>query len=141
MADGGAASQHESSGPDSRMSNPSETSKGAMETGIGNAGAQTNGLDFHRQTVQTTNAITNAHTQALLQQSKSEDSGEPPASSQQGVLPQTQLMLAGGQIAGVSGPRHSTVFPHHGSVVWCQQWHSDPTPLDPILPCHTAHAL
>uniref|UniRef100_A0A3B4ECD6 POU domain protein n=1 Tax=Pygocentrus nattereri TaxID=42514 RepID=A0A3B4ECD6_PYGNA len=31
-------------------------------------GAQTNGLDFQRQTVQTTNAITNAHAQALLQQ-------------------------------------------------------------------------
>ncbi|XP_017550695.1 POU domain, class 2, transcription factor 1b isoform X7 [Pygocentrus nattereri] len=46
MADGGAASQDESSG----------------------AGAQTNGLDFQRQTVQTTNAITNAHAQALLQQ-------------------------------------------------------------------------
>uniref|UniRef100_A0A8C7QVY8 POU domain protein n=1 Tax=Oncorhynchus mykiss TaxID=8022 RepID=A0A8C7QVY8_ONCMY len=29
---------------------------------------QTNGLDFQRQTVQTTSAITNAHTQALLQQ-------------------------------------------------------------------------
>ncbi|XP_072542358.1 POU domain, class 2, transcription factor 1b isoform X7 [Salminus brasiliensis] len=54
--------------PDSRMSNPSETSKCAMESGDGNAGAQTNGLDFQRQTVQTTNAITNAHAQALLQQ-------------------------------------------------------------------------
>ncbi|XP_036831038.1 POU domain, class 2, transcription factor 1 isoform X18 [Oncorhynchus mykiss] len=46
MADGGAASQDESSGPE----------------------IQTNGLDFQRQTVQTTSAITNAHTQALLQQ-------------------------------------------------------------------------
>ncbi|XP_016141830.1 POU domain, class 2, transcription factor 1-like isoform X4 [Sinocyclocheilus grahami] len=68
MADGGAASQDESSGPDSRMSNPSETSKCAMESGDENTGAQTNGLDFHRQTVQTTSAITNAHAQALLQQ-------------------------------------------------------------------------
>lgn len=34
-------------------------------------GAQTNGLDFQRQTVQTTNAITNAQAQALLQQVKS----------------------------------------------------------------------
>ncbi|KAI4903053.1 hypothetical protein NFI96_033402, partial [Prochilodus magdalenae] len=65
-------------------------------------GAQTNGLDFQRQTVQTTNAITNAHAQALLQQCKSEDSAELPASSQQGALPQTQLMLAGGQIAGLT---------------------------------------
>ncbi|XP_040003580.1 POU domain, class 2, transcription factor 1b isoform X1 [Xiphias gladius] len=46
MADGGAASQDESSGP----------------------GIQTNGLDFQRQTVPTTSAITNAHAQALLQQ-------------------------------------------------------------------------
>ncbi|XP_014020042.1 POU domain, class 2, transcription factor 1 isoform X19 [Salmo salar] len=70
MADGGAASQDESSGPDSRMSNPSETSKCAMESqsGDGNTGVQTNGLDFQRQAVQATNAITNAHAQALLQQ-------------------------------------------------------------------------
>ncbi|XDV30242.1 hypothetical protein PO909_033205 [Leuciscus waleckii] len=53
---------------DSRMSNPSETSKCAMESGDENTGAQTNGLDFQRQTVQTTSAITNAHAQALLQQ-------------------------------------------------------------------------
>ncbi|KAG7463516.1 hypothetical protein MATL_G00177470 [Megalops atlanticus] len=67
MADGGAASQDESSGPESTMRN-SETNKSAMESGTGSAGAQTNGLDFQRQTVQTTSAITNAHTQALLQQ-------------------------------------------------------------------------
>ncbi|XP_055361031.1 POU domain, class 2, transcription factor 1b isoform X10 [Betta splendens] len=46
MADGGAASQDESSGP----------------------GIQTNGLDFQRQTVPTTSALTNVHAQALLQQ-------------------------------------------------------------------------
>ncbi|XP_064800105.1 POU domain, class 2, transcription factor 1-like isoform X4 [Oncorhynchus masou masou] len=70
MADGGAASQDESSGPDSRMSNVSETSTCGMESqsGDGNTEIQTNGLDFQRQTVQTTSAITNAHTQALLQQ-------------------------------------------------------------------------
>ncbi|XP_042175831.1 POU domain, class 2, transcription factor 1 isoform X5 [Oncorhynchus tshawytscha] len=70
MADGGAASQDESSGPDSRMSNASETSKCGMESqsGDGNTEIQTNGLDFQRQTLQTTSAITNAHTQALLQQ-------------------------------------------------------------------------
>uniref|UniRef100_A0A3Q1G3Y3 POU domain protein n=1 Tax=Acanthochromis polyacanthus TaxID=80966 RepID=A0A3Q1G3Y3_9TELE len=78
MADGGAASQDESSGP----------------------GIQINGLDFQR--VPTTSAITNAHAQALLQQSKSEDSGALPTSVQQSVLPQTQLMLAGGQIAGLT---------------------------------------
>ncbi|XP_052378130.1 POU domain, class 2, transcription factor 1-like isoform X5 [Oncorhynchus keta] len=89
---------------DSRMSNPSETSKCAMESqsGDGNTGVQTNGLDFQRQTVQATNAITNAHAQALIQQSKSEDSGAIPTSVQQGVLPQAQLMLAGGQIAGLT---------------------------------------
>ncbi|XP_045062664.1 POU domain, class 2, transcription factor 1-like isoform X4 [Coregonus clupeaformis] len=80
MADGGAASQDESSGPE----------------------IQTNGLDFQRQAVQSTSAITNAHTQALLQQSKSEDSGAIPTTVQQGVLPQAQLMLAGGQIAGLT---------------------------------------
>ncbi|XP_036401214.1 POU domain, class 2, transcription factor 1-like isoform X2 [Megalops cyprinoides] len=67
MADGGAASQDESSGAESTMRN-SEANKSAMESGTGSAGAQTNGLDFQRQTVQTTSAITNAHTQALLQQ-------------------------------------------------------------------------
>ncbi|XP_014020031.1 POU domain, class 2, transcription factor 1 isoform X6 [Salmo salar] len=113
MADGGAASQDESSGPDSRMSNPSETSKCAMESqsGDGNTGVQTNGLDFQRQAVQATNAITNAHAQALLQQSKSEDSGAIPTSVQQGVLPQAQLMLAGGQIAGLTlSPAQQQMF-------------------------------
>ncbi|XP_076015167.1 POU domain, class 2, transcription factor 1b isoform X4 [Genypterus blacodes] len=68
MADGGAASQDESSGPDSKMNNQSETTKCAMESGDGNTGIQTNGLDFQRHTVSTTSAITNAHAQALLQQ-------------------------------------------------------------------------
>nr|XP_029496516.1 POU domain, class 2, transcription factor 1-like isoform X8 [Oncorhynchus nerka] len=84
------------------MSNASERSKCGMESqsGDGNTEIQTNGLDFQR--LQTTSAITNAHTQALLQQSKSEDSGAIPTSVQQGVLPQAQLMLAGGQIAGLT---------------------------------------
>ncbi|XP_072573918.1 POU domain, class 2, transcription factor 1b isoform X1 [Paramormyrops kingsleyae] len=68
MADGGATSQDESPGPDSRMSDPSERTKEAMESRDGSAGAQTNGLDFQRQSSQTTSTITNAHTQALLQQ-------------------------------------------------------------------------
>ncbi|RVE58214.1 hypothetical protein OJAV_G00207130 [Oryzias javanicus] len=100
MADGGAASQDESSGPDTKVNNRSESAKCAMESGDGNTGIQTNGLDFHRQMVPTT--VTNAHTQALLQQSKSEDSGALPTSVQQSVLPQTQLMLTGGQIAGLT---------------------------------------
>ncbi|XP_039861368.1 POU domain, class 2, transcription factor 1b isoform X6 [Simochromis diagramma] len=91
MADGGAASQDESSG----------------------AGIQTNGLDFQRQTVPTTSAITNA--QALLQQSKSEDSGALLTSVQQSVLPQTQLMLAGGQIAGLS-PMQQQLFLQQAQV-------------------------
>ncbi|KAM6934936.1 POU domain, class 2, transcription factor 1b [Xenentodon cancila] len=100
MADGGAASQDESSGADVKVNNQSETTKCAMESNDGNTGIQTNGLDFQRQTVPTT--IANAHTQALLQQSKLEDSGALPTSVQQSVLPQTQLMLAGGQIAGLA---------------------------------------
>ncbi|XP_071333290.1 POU domain, class 2, transcription factor 1b isoform X7 [Trachinotus anak] len=89
MADGGAASQDESSGP----------------------GIQINGLDFQRQTVPTTSAITNAHAQALLQQSKSEDSSALSTSVQQSVLPQTQLMLAGGQIAGLTlTPAHQQLL-------------------------------
>ncbi|XP_031661235.1 POU domain, class 2, transcription factor 1 isoform X5 [Oncorhynchus kisutch] len=80
-------------------------------TGSTEVGVQTNGLDFQRQTVQATNAITNAHAQALLQQSKSEDSGAIPTSVQQGVLPQAQLMLAGGQIAGLTlSPAQQQMF-------------------------------
>ncbi|XP_034430997.1 POU domain, class 2, transcription factor 1b isoform X3 [Hippoglossus hippoglossus] len=83
---------------DAKVNNQSETTKCAMEIGDGNTGIQINGLDFQRQTV----PITNAHAQALLQQSKLEDSSALPASVQQSVLPQTQLMLAGGQIAGLT---------------------------------------
>ncbi|XP_041662802.1 POU domain, class 2, transcription factor 1b isoform X8 [Cheilinus undulatus] len=55
-------------GADAKVNNQSETTKCAMESGDGNTGIQTNGLDFQRQTVPTTSAITNAHAQALLQQ-------------------------------------------------------------------------
>ncbi|XP_071333239.1 POU domain, class 2, transcription factor 1b isoform X1 [Trachinotus anak] len=111
MADGGAASQDESSGPDAKVNNQSETTKCAMESGDGNTGIQINGLDFQRQTVPTTSAITNAHAQALLQQSKSEDSSALSTSVQQSVLPQTQLMLAGGQIAGLTlTPAHQQLL-------------------------------
>ncbi|XP_023121747.1 POU domain, class 2, transcription factor 1b isoform X12 [Amphiprion ocellaris] len=69
MADGGAASQDESSGADIKVNNQSETTtKCAMESDDGNTGIQINGLDFQRQMVPTTSAITNAHAQALLQQ-------------------------------------------------------------------------
>ncbi|XP_060909359.1 POU domain, class 2, transcription factor 1b isoform X1 [Labrus mixtus] len=111
MADGGAASQDESSGPDAKVNNQSETTKCAMESGDGNTGIHINGLDFQRQTVPTTSAITNAHAQALLQQSKLEDSSALPTSVQQSVLPQTQLMLAGGQIAGLTlTPAHQQLL-------------------------------
>ncbi|XP_030283967.1 POU domain, class 2, transcription factor 1b isoform X6 [Sparus aurata] len=116
MADGGAASQDESSGPDAKVNNQSETTKCAMESGDANTvflslGITTNGLDFQRHTVPTTSAITNAHAQALLQQSKSEDSSALPTSVQQSVLPQTQLMLAGGQIAGLTlTPAHQQLL-------------------------------
>ncbi|XP_038145649.1 POU domain, class 2, transcription factor 1b isoform X9 [Cyprinodon tularosa] len=66
MADGGAASQDEGSAPDAKVNNQSETTKCEMESGDGNTGVQTNGLDFQRQSVPTT--ISNAHAQALLQQ-------------------------------------------------------------------------
>ncbi|XP_068427910.1 POU domain, class 2, transcription factor 1b isoform X2 [Clinocottus analis] len=85
---------------DAKVNNQSETTKCAMESGDGNTGIQINGFDFQRQTMPTT--ITNAHAQALFQQSKSEDSSALPTSVQQSVLPQTQLMLAGGQIAGLT---------------------------------------
>ncbi|XP_076602506.1 POU domain, class 2, transcription factor 1b isoform X7 [Chaetodon auriga] len=101
----GSATMLENTGgarADAKVNNQSETTKCAMESGDGNTGIQTNGLDFQRQTVPTTSAITNAHAQALLQQSKSEDSSALPTSVQQSVLPQTQLMLAGGQIAGLT---------------------------------------
>ncbi|KAK7154348.1 hypothetical protein R3I94_007629 [Phoxinus phoxinus] len=102
MADGGAASQDESSGPDSRMSNPSETSKCAMESGDENTGAQTNGLDFQRQTVQTTNAITNAHAQALLQQLTLT-----PA-QQQLLIQQAQAQLLAAAVQHSAGQQSST---------------------------------
>ncbi|KAF3843444.1 hypothetical protein F7725_002293 [Dissostichus mawsoni] len=112
---------------DAKVNNQSETTKCAMESGDGNTGIQINGFDFQRQAM----PLTNAHAQALLQQaaahlnsnfhnnyfiqipmpaqrlkthsqSKSEDPSALPTSVQQSVLPQTQLMLAGGQIAGLT---------------------------------------
>ncbi|XP_037096169.1 POU domain, class 2, transcription factor 1b isoform X5 [Syngnathus acus] len=68
MADGGAASQDESSGADVKVNNQTETTKCAMESGDRHTGIPINGLDFQRATVPTTSAITNAHAQALLQQ-------------------------------------------------------------------------
>ncbi|XP_067300257.1 POU domain, class 2, transcription factor 1b isoform X2 [Pseudorasbora parva] len=89
-------------GADSRMSNPSETSKCAMESGDENTGAQTNGLDFQRQTVQTTSAITNAHAQALLQQLTLT-----PA-QQQLLLQQAQAQLLAAAVQHSAGQQSST---------------------------------
>ncbi|KAM9109117.1 POU domain, class 2, transcription factor 1 isoform 4-T6 [Megaptera novaeangliae] len=136
MADGGAASQDESSAAaaaaaDSRMNNPSETSKPSMESGDGNTGTQTNGLDFQKQPVPVGGAISTAQAQAFLghlhqvqlagtslqaaaqslnvQSKSSEESGDSQQPSQpsqqpsvQAAIPQTQLMLAGGQITGLT---------------------------------------
>ncbi|KAJ0005528.1 hypothetical protein NQD34_015422 [Periophthalmus magnuspinnatus] len=107
MADGGAASQDESSGPDVKVNNQSGTTKCAMDSSD-NIGIHSNGLDFQRQTMPNTSALTNAHAQALLQQVSALFSETAitrsalPTSVQQSVLPQTQLMLAGGQIAGLT---------------------------------------
>ncbi|XP_032844092.1 POU domain, class 2, transcription factor 1 isoform X3 [Tyto alba] len=116
---------------DSRMNNPSETSKPSMESGDGNTGTQTNGLDFQKQPVPVGGAISTAQAQAffghlhqvqlagtslqaaaqsLSVQSKSnEESGDSQQPSQpsqqpsvQAAIPQTQLMLAGGQITGLT---------------------------------------
>ncbi|KAM3934132.1 POU domain, class 2, transcription factor 1 isoform 2-T2 [Leptodactylus fuscus] len=68
MADGGAASQDESSAAaaaDARMNNPSENSK-SSESGDGNTGTQTNGLDFQKQPVPVGAAISSAQAQAFL---------------------------------------------------------------------------
>ncbi|XP_053242384.1 POU domain, class 2, transcription factor 1 isoform X4 [Podarcis raffonei] len=134
MADGGAASQDESSAAavaaDSRMNTPSETSKPVkMESGDGDTGTQTNGLDFQKQTVPAAGAVSTAQAflghlhqvqlpgsslqaaaQSLNVQSKpneeSGDSQQPSQPSQQPsvqtAIPQTQLMLAGGQITGLT---------------------------------------
>ncbi|XP_008049643.2 POU domain, class 2, transcription factor 1 isoform X2 [Carlito syrichta] len=136
MADGGAASQDESSAAaaaaaDSRMNNPSETGKPSMESGDGNTGTQTNGLDFQKQPVPVGGAISTAQAQAFLghlhqvqlagtslqaaaqslnvQSKSNEESGDSQQPSQpsqqpsvQAAIPQTQLMLAGGQITGLT---------------------------------------
>ncbi|XP_014802799.1 PREDICTED: POU domain, class 2, transcription factor 1 isoform X4 [Calidris pugnax] len=112
------------------MNNPSETSKPSMDSGDGNTGTQTNGLDFQKQPVPVGGAISTAQAQAFLghlhqvqlagtslqaaaqslnvQSKSNEESGDSQQPSQpsqqpsvQAAIPQTQLMLAGGQITGV----------------------------------------
>ncbi|XP_068950805.1 POU domain, class 2, transcription factor 1 isoform X2 [Petaurus breviceps papuanus] len=116
---------------DSRMNNPSETSKPSMESGDASTGTQTNGLDFQKQPVPVGGAISSAQAQAFLghlhqvqlagtslqaaaqslnvQSKSNEESGDSQQPSQpsqqpsvQAPIPQTQLMLAGGQITGLA---------------------------------------
>ncbi|XP_052056757.1 POU domain, class 2, transcription factor 1 isoform X2 [Apodemus sylvaticus] len=116
---------------DSRMNTPSETNKSSMESGDVSTGTQTNGLDFQKQPVPVGGAISTAQAQAFLghlhqvqlagtslqaaaqslhvQSKASEESGDSQQSSQpsqqpsvQSAIPQTQLMLAGGQITGLT---------------------------------------
>ncbi|XP_021054381.1 POU domain, class 2, transcription factor 1 isoform X1 [Mus pahari] len=117
---------------DSRMNNPSETNKSSMESEDASTGTQTNGLDFQKQPVPVGGAISTAQAQAFLghlhqvqlagtslqaaaqslnvQSKSSEESGDSQQSIQpssqppsvQSAIPQTQLMLAGGQITGLT---------------------------------------
>nr|CAA48423.1 Oct-1B protein [Mus musculus] len=114
------------------MNNPSETNKSSMESEDASTGTQTNGLDFQKQPVPVGGAISTAQAQAFLghlhqvqlagtslqaaaqslnvQSKSSEESGDSQQSSQpssqppsvQSAIPQTQLMLAGGQITGLT---------------------------------------
>ncbi|XP_018427767.1 PREDICTED: POU domain, class 2, transcription factor 1 isoform X2 [Nanorana parkeri] len=112
---------------DARMNNPSESSKSA-DSGDGNTGTQTNGLDFQKQAMSVGTPITTqaflghlhqvqlagtslqAAAQSLNVQTKfKEEPGEPPQPVQpsqhpslQAAIPQTQLMVAGGQITGLT---------------------------------------
>ncbi|XP_075449727.1 POU domain, class 2, transcription factor 1 isoform X6 [Ascaphus truei] len=115
---------------DARMSNPSETNKSA-ESGDVNTGTQTNGLDFQKQPVHVGGTITSAQAQAFLghlhqvqlagtslqaaaqslnvQTKFKEEPGEPQQPiqpfqqpSMQAAIPQTQLMVAGGQLTGLT---------------------------------------
>nr|XP_012774627.1 POU domain, class 2, transcription factor 1 isoform X7 [Maylandia zebra] len=85
---------------DAKVNNQSETTKCAMESGDGNTGIQTNGLDFQRQTVPTTSAITNAHAQALLQQLS--------PMQQQLFLQQAQVQLLAAAVQHSANQQNST---------------------------------
>ncbi|XP_078512822.1 POU domain, class 2, transcription factor 1 isoform X3 [Lissotriton helveticus] len=97
---------------DSRM-NTSETNKTSTESGDGNTGTHSNGLDFQKQPVPVGGAISTAQAQALLghlhQFKFKEEPGSPQQPSQpshqpslQAAIPQPQIMLAGGQITGLT---------------------------------------
>ncbi|XP_048834490.1 POU domain, class 2, transcription factor 1-like isoform X9 [Brienomyrus brachyistius] len=67
MADGGTTSQDGSSGAESGMSSPSESSRGAMGNGDRSPGLRTNGVNFERRSMQT-DSVSSTNTQTLLQQ-------------------------------------------------------------------------
>ncbi|ELW67236.1 POU domain, class 2, transcription factor 1, partial [Tupaia chinensis] len=142
---------------DSRMNNPSETSKPSMESGDGNTGTQTNGLDFQKQPVPVGGAISTAQAQAFLghlhqvqlagtslqaaaqslnvQSKSSEEPGDsqqpsqpPQQPSVQAAIPQTQLMLAGGQITG----QHSASQQHSAAAAGATISASAATPMTQI---------
>ncbi|XP_072300808.1 POU domain, class 2, transcription factor 1b isoform X17 [Eucyclogobius newberryi] len=102
MADGGAASQDESSGPDVKVNNQSGTTKCAMDSSNDNNGIHSNGLDFQRQTMSNTSALTNAHAQALLQQLTLS-----PA-QQQLLIQQAQVQLLAGLAGHSASQQNST---------------------------------
>ncbi|XP_036128824.1 POU domain, class 2, transcription factor 1 isoform X1 [Molossus molossus] len=116
---------------DSRMNSPPENGKPSVESGDSSTGAQANGLDFQKQPVPVGGAISTAQAQAFfghlhqvqlsgtglqaaaqslnVQSKANEESGDSQQPSQpsqqpsvQAAIPQTQLMLAGGQITGLT---------------------------------------
>ncbi|KAL4609189.1 POU domain, class 2, transcription factor 1-like isoform X2 [Arapaima gigas] len=97
MADGGAAGGNGSSALECKMSSFSGNMKGTAASDARATAPQTNGLDHHDQS-----ALTAVATTGTSSQSKSADGGNGPASSQPGALTPTQLMFAGGQIAGLA---------------------------------------
>ncbi|XP_036128826.1 POU domain, class 2, transcription factor 1 isoform X2 [Molossus molossus] len=113
------------------MNSPPENGKPSVESGDSSTGAQANGLDFQKQPVPVGGAISTAQAQAFfghlhqvqlsgtglqaaaqslnVQSKANEESGDSQQPSQpsqqpsvQAAIPQTQLMLAGGQITGLT---------------------------------------
>ncbi|XP_018603566.2 POU domain, class 2, transcription factor 1-like isoform X2 [Scleropages formosus] len=97
MADGDPVTGNESSAKEGRMSSPSEKPESITGNGGGDTATLVNGLDNQRQGVQTTGVVANASAQC-----KPADTANGTGGSQQGALPQNQLLLAGGQIAGLA---------------------------------------
>ncbi|KAL1022080.1 hypothetical protein UPYG_G00021940 [Umbra pygmaea] len=116
MADGGVISQHESSGPDSVI-NLSISRRNTMENGDIVKGVLTNSLDTQKQTVM---SLTNAQSQALLQQLTLS-----PA-QQQLFFQQAQLLAAAVQQQSATQAHNSTT----GAAISA----SAATPINTSLP-------